>query len=254
MLGEFLTTITKVNFHRLKHNYVFKYTELIMLKTEVLLIETDPAIALGLPELINQQEQPETIVDVATNYRDGLSKALRLRPDLVLMDLNNGQGLTLAEQMRKSLPELKILFLSATLSNQEDLISLIADGYNGFCLKGIEVDELIEAIRVTQKNEDSIYLDPRIISDLRKQISRLKNITKETNEEISKIIAEFTSRQRDVLKLLLQGKDETEISKLLEISYYTVRSHLSAIRNKLVAKNKSEVIAKCWSTGLVYEL
>ena len=225
-----------------------------MSKTEVLLIETDPAIALGLPELINQQERPETIVDVATNYQDGLSKALSLKPNLVLMDLNNGKGLTLAEQIRKSLPDVKILFLSATLSNQEDLISLIADGYNGFCLKGIEVDELIEAIRVTQKNEDSIYLDSRIVRDLRNQISRLKNITKENNEEITKILAEFTSRQRDVLKLLLQGKDETEISKILQISYYTVRSHLSAIRNKLVAKSKSEVIAKCGSMGLAYAL
>ena len=225
-----------------------------MTKTEVLLIETDPAIAIGLPELINQQGQSEIVVDVATNYQDGLSKALRLKPDLVLMDLNNGEGLRLAEQIKDDLPEIKILFLSATLNNQQDLISLIADGYNGFCLKGIEVDELIEAIQVTQKEEDSIYLDSKILGDLRKQVSRLKNVTEETNEEITQILAEFTNRQRDVLKLLLQGKNETEIGKLLDITYYTVRSHLSAIRNKLVAKSKSEVIAKCWSTGLVYEL
>ena len=222
--------------------------------TEVLLIETDPAIAIGLPELINQKGEAEITVDVATNYEDGLSKALSLKPNLVLMDLNEGAGLTLAEQIRAALPQIKILFLSATLNNQRDLISLIADGYNGFCLKGIEVDELIEAIRITQKDEDSIYLDSRIVSDLRKQISRLKNITKESNEEIAQILAEFTTRQRDVLKLLLQGKDETEISKLLGITYYTVRSHLSAIRNKLVAKSKLEVVTKCWSMGLVYEL
>ena len=225
-----------------------------MLKTEVLLIETDPAIALGLPELIHQKVQLEIVVDVATNPEDGLSKALSLKPNLILLDLNNGEGLTLAEQIKNVLPEIKILFLSATLSNQQDLISLIADGYNGFCLKGIEVDELIEAIRVTQKNEDSIYLDARIVSDLRKQIGRLKHVTDETNEEITHLLTEFTTRQRDVLKLLLQGKDETEISKLLEISYYTVRSHLCAIRNKLVAKSKLELVTKCWSMGLVYEL
>ncbi len=225
-----------------------------MPKTEVLLIETDPAIALGLPELINQQGQAEIVVEVATNYQDVLSKALSLKPNLVLMDLNNGEGLTLAKQIKSTLPEVKILFLSAALNKQQDLISLIADGYNGFCLKGIEVDELIEAIRVTQKDEDSIYLDPRIVSDLRKQISRLKNVTEERNEEITQILAEFTNRQREVLKLLLQGKNETEIGKSLDITYYTVRSHLSAIRNKLVAKSNSEVIAKCWSTGLVYEL
>lgn len=225
-----------------------------MLKTEVLLIETDPAIALGLPELIHQKVRSEIVVDVATNPEDGLSKALNLKPNLILMDLNHGEGLTLAQQIKNLLPEIKILFLSATLSNQQDLISLIADGYNGFCLKGMEVDELIEAIRVTQKNEDSIYLDARILSDLRKQISRLKYVTDETNEEITHLLAEFTTRQKDVLKLLLQGKDETEISNLLEISYYTVRSHLSAIRNKLVAKSKSEVIAKCWSMGLAYAL
>ena len=219
------------------------------MKTKILLIETDPAIALGLPELI-ERSQSEITVDVATNHNDGLSQAVNSRPDLVLMDLNQGEGLSLAEKIKQAIPDIKVLFLSATLSSQKDLISLIADGYNGFCLKGIEVNELIDAIKATQKDEDSIYLDSRILSDLRKQVSRLKNIT----EEIAQILAEFTKRQRDVLKLLIQGKDEVEISKLLGITYYTVRSHLSAIRNKLVAGSKSEVIAKCWSTGLAYEL
>ena len=122
-----------------------------MLRTEVLLIETDPAIALGLPELIKQKSQAEIVVNVVTNPENALSMALELKPDLVLMDFNNGEGLTLAEQIRKALTEIKILFLSTTLNNQQDLISLIADGYNGFCLKGIEVDELIEAIQFTQK-------------------------------------------------------------------------------------------------------
>ncbi|MEM7762178.1 MAG: response regulator transcription factor, partial [Cyanobacteria bacterium P01_A01_bin.40] len=217
------------------------------MKTKILLIETDPAIALGLPELI-ERSQSEITVDVATNHNDGLSQAVNSRPDLVLMDLNQGEGLSLAEKIKQAIPDIKVLFLSATLSSQKDLISLIADGYNGFCLKGIEVDELIDAIKATQKDKDSIYLDSRILSDLRKQVSRLKNITEESNEEIAQILAEFTKRQRDVLKLLIQGKDEVEISKLLGITYYTVRSHLSAIRNKLVAGSKSEVIAKCWST------
>ena len=225
-----------------------------MLKTQVLLIETDPAIALGLPELINQQDRVEIIVDVATNYQDGLSRAISSRPDLILMDLNDGKGLKLAEQIRENLPQIKILFLSANLEKQEDLISLIADGYNGFCLKGIKVDKLIEAIQITQEEEDSIYLDPKILGDLRKQVSRLKNITRESSKEISQILAEFTKRQKDVLKLLIQGKDDIEIGQVLEINPYTVRSHVTAIRNKLVARNKSEAIAKCWSSGLAYEL
>ncbi len=225
-----------------------------MLKTQVLLIETDPAIALGLPELINQQDQVEIIVDVATNYQDGLSRAISSRPDLILMDLNDGKGLKLAKQIRENLPKIKILFLSANLEKQEDLISLIADGYNGFCLKGIKVDKLIEAIQITQEEEDSIYLDPKILGDLRKQVSRLKNITRESSKEISQILAEFTKRQKDVLKLLIQGKDDIEIGQVLEINPYTVRSHVTAIRNKLVARNKSEAIAKCWSSGLAYEL
>ncbi|MGK7896930.1 MAG: LuxR C-terminal-related transcriptional regulator [Xenococcus sp. (in: cyanobacteria)] len=224
-----------------------------MLKTQVLLIETDPAIALGLPELINQQDRVAIIVDVATNYQDGLLKAISSQPDLILMDLNDGKGLKLAEQIRENLPKIKILFLSANLSKQEDLISLIADGYNGFCLKGISIDKLIEAIQVTQE-EDSIYLDSKIVGDLRKQVSRLKHITRESSKEINQIMAEFTERQKDVLKLLVQGKDNTEIGQSLHINPYTVRSHITAIRNKLVVKNKSEAIAKCWSSGLAYEL
>ncbi|MGK7952241.1 MAG: response regulator [Xenococcaceae cyanobacterium] len=225
-----------------------------MLRTEVLLIETDPAIALGLPELIKQKSQAEIVVNVVTNPENALSMALNLNPHLVLMDFNNGEGLTLAEQIRQALTEIKILFLATTLNNQQDLISLIADGYNGFCLKGIEVDELIEAIQFTQKNEDSIYLDSRSLSDLRRQMSRLKNIPKETSLETAEILTEFTTRQRDVLKLFLQGKNEDEISQSLGITYHTVRSHICAIRNKLFAKSKLEMVNKCWNMGLVYEL
>lgn len=202
-----------------------------MLRTEVLLIETDPAIALGLPELIKQKSQAEIVVNVVTNPENALSMALNLNPHLVLMDFNNGEGLTLAEQIRKALTEIKILFLSTTLNNQQDLISLIADGYNGFCLKGIEVDELIEAIQFTQKDEDSIYLDSRSLSNLRRQMSRLKNVPKETSKETAEILTEFTTRQRDVLKLFLQGKNEDEISQSLGITYHTVRSHICAIRD-----------------------
>ncbi len=225
-----------------------------MLRTEVLLIETDPAIALGLPELIKQKSQAGIVVNVVTNPENALSMALDLNPDLVLMDFNNGESLTLAEQIRQALSEIKILFLAATLNNQQDLISLIADGYNGFCLKGIEVDELIEAIQFTQKDEDSIYLDSRSLSDLRRQMSRLKNIPKETSLETAEILTEFTTRQKDVLKLFLQGKNEDEISQSLGITYHTVRSHICAIRNKLVAKRKLEMVIKCWNMGLVYEL
>lgn len=225
-----------------------------MLRTEVLLIETDPAIALGLPELIKQKSQAGIVVNVVTNPENALSMALDLNPDLVLIDFNNGEGLTLAEQIRQALSEIKILFLAATLNNQQDLISLIADGYNGFCLKGIEVDELIEAIQFTQKDEDSIYLDSRSLSDLRRQMSRLKNIPKETSKETAEILTEFTTRQRDVLKLFLQGKNEDEISQSLGITYHTVRSHICAIRNKLFAKSKLEMVNKCWNMGLVYEL
>ncbi|MGK7949226.1 MAG: response regulator [Xenococcaceae cyanobacterium] len=225
-----------------------------MLRTEVLLIETDPAIALGLPELIKQKSQAGIVVNVVTNPKNALSMALDLNPDLVLIDFNNGEGLTLAEQIRQALSEIKILFLAATLNNQQDLISLIADGYNGFCLKGIEVDELIEAIQFTQKDEDSIYLDSRSLSGLRRQMSRLKNVPKETSLETAEILTEFTTRQRDVLKLFLQGKNEDEISQSLGITYYTVRSHICAIRNKLFAKSKLEMVNKCWNMGLVYEL
>ena len=225
------------------------------MKNKVLLIETDPAIALGLPELMKQQQhQVEIIVDVATDYEHGLLQALNKEYNLILMDLNNGEGLKLAEQIKENLPKIKILFLSATLNKQQDLILLIADGYNGFCLKGIEINELIKAIQIIQKEEDSIYLDPKILGDLRKQVSRLKYVTEESSKEITEILTEFTNKQRDVLKLLLQGKDEIEIGKLLEITYYTVRSHLTAIRNKLAVKNKSDLISKCWISGLVYEL
>lgn len=218
----------------------------------LLLVDRDPALAVGLPELINREPWLQ-IVDVASNAEQGLTKALSWQPDLVLLDLNlpGGGGLKLARQISQLLPEVKIVFLSS-LESQKDLLDAIAEGYSGFCLKGIEIDELLEAIRAALNN--TFYFEPRIFTQFRTEVDRLRNLFPFGQQGEASLLEEFTPRQKDVLELLVQGKKEAAIAEELQISYYTARTHVNTIKNKLGVQTKAEAIYLCWRMGLVYQL
>ncbi|MDJ0903936.1 MAG: response regulator transcription factor [Xenococcus sp. MO_188.B8] len=176
-----------------------------------------------------------TLVGEAANGKDALELCYELQPDLVLMDLMmpGMDGIATTKAIREQCPEIKILILTSFIT--QDLVrQAIAAGANSFVLKDASTEEIINAIRLT-------YHGLTIMSP-----------------DVTEILAApppsdviFTPRQLQVLKLMIQGLNNTQIGKALSISTYTARFHVSEILSKLGVSNRTEAVSVALSRKIV---
>ena len=176
-------------------------------------------------------ERIEDVV-VSGEVNDGLELLAMLKgscPDLVILDISmpNLRGLEAIREIKKLYPQVKVLVL--TMHRKKEFIHrALADGADGFLLKEDPSDELIRAVQTVKKGEK--YLSP-LISDA------LISLTLATDETDL-----LTMREREVLKLLAEGKKTHEIAELLFISVNTVRRHRHNIMEKLQVNNLADLL------------
>ena len=176
-----------------------------------------------------------TLVGEAANGEGALELCHKLQPDLVLLDLMmpGMDGIATTKAMRQQFPEVKILIL--TSFNTQDLVhQAIEAGANSYILKDASTEEIINSIRLT-------YHGLTIMSP-----------------DVTEILAAplpfdviFTPRQLQVLKLMIQGLNNTQIGKILCISSYTARFHVSEILKKLGVSNRTEAVSLALRQKLV---
>jgi DNA-binding NarL/FixJ family response regulator len=176
--------------------------------------------------------EPLEGIDVSGEAADGLELLELLKgaiPDLVVLDISmpNLRGLEAAREIRRLYPQVKILLL--TMHKKKEFIRQgLEEGVDGFLLKDEPGSELVRAVQSIQRGGK--YLSPllsRILGDL----------VQETRQ------AEVLSlRERQVLKLLAEGKKTREIGETLYISAFTVRRHRYNIMNKLNIQSLAELV------------
>jgi DNA-binding NarL/FixJ family response regulator len=174
--------------------------------------------------------------EVAAVIRDGsqlMTAASSLQPDIVIMDilLPNCDGIDVARGLLKDMSTIKILFLTmyADLPMVEEAFRI---GASGYVLKSGRVDELVKAIQCVARG--GTYVTP-LLGDV---ISALISVKPEQKSRG----AILTSRQRDVLQLLVEGRTMKEIGQLLHITARTTESHKYEIMRTLGMKTTAELI------------
>ncbi|MCK9377847.1 MAG: response regulator transcription factor [Syntrophobacterales bacterium] len=205
----------------------------------VVLADDHPMFREGIRRII------ERIADVVISGEasDGLELLEHLKkscPDLVILDISmpNLRGLEAIREIKKLYPQVKVVVL--TMHRKKEFIrQALADGADGFLLKEDPSGELIRAVQTVQKGEK--YLSPLISSDL-----------------ISLTLADdqadlLTMREREVLKLLAEGRKTQEIAEVLFISVNTVRRHRYNIMEKLNIKNMAELVKYAISQSYIPE-
>jgi DNA-binding NarL/FixJ family response regulator len=174
------------------------------------------------------------VVGVARDGRTMIEMAKEKRPDVIVTDISmpNLNGIDAARILRQDIPSVKILFL--TMHSDFPLVEeAFRVGASGFVLKTCDMSELVKAIQSIAKG--SIYITPLLAVDL---ISILMiRDAKETSRGTS-----LTSRQREVLQLLAEGKTMKEAAALLGISTRTAESHKYEIMRQLGFKSTAELI------------
>lgn len=166
-----------------------------------------------------------------------------LEPDLAILDISMQRlgGIDAAREIKRLFPHMKLLILTMH-KNREYLYHAISAGAHGYLLKEDSDEELFAAIETIRTG--AIYITRALAASLSKDISSFILRGERTHPE------SLTPREREVLKLITEGKTNSEISTELCISIRTVESHRANIMNKLALKNTAELVKYAIHNGL----
>ena len=215
-------------------------------KTKVFLVEDHELMRDGLRAALERNPQFKVVGEAA----DGLTavhKVAQVKPDVVIMDVGLPQmdGIEATRQIKAILPEIKIIMLTSRDSDNEIFASLSA-GANGYCLKDILGDILIRGIQSV--SEGALWIDPRITS---KVLARMAAPPTDKAQENVGGTPNLSHREKDVLKLMVQGLSNKEIADRLVIGTSTVRTHVEHILEKLAVSGRTEAAVKAMRQGLI---
>jgi two-component system response regulator NreC len=211
-------------------------------KITVLLCDDHTLFREGIKAILRDEPSIE-IVGEADNGRDAASKAARLHPDIILMDIAMPDlgGFEATRLILRSNPETKILIL--TMYEEEEVITrCLRAGAAGYVLKDTPRAHLIHAIEVVHKGGQ--YLSPRALKKVVNQHVKTPARTKRAENAESAVTnyERLSDREREVLKLLADGLAPKEIATRLLLSVKTVDAHKTNMMRKLDLHDRSEVI------------
>jgi DNA-binding NarL/FixJ family response regulator len=164
------------------------------------------------------------------------------RPDLILLDLNlpGLSGLDALPQLRKLLPDSKIIILSQS-DLQEDVLRAIELGAAGYLLKASSVPRILEGIQTVY--DGGATLDPGLAALI---LQSLKGRARKKHPPV-----ELSKRELDVIARIAEGSVQKEIADQLNLSSYTVNEYIANIYKKLNVHNAPAAVAKAYKTGIL---
>jgi len=225
-----------------------------MLKTKsinILIVEDHTLTRFGLKTAFESVESIKSIYE-AEDGETGIELAKSLMPDVVLMDLGlpGINGIEATRIIKQNHSGIKVIILTSH-NNQEEVWAALGAGANAYCMKDIEPDRLIQVIESVY--DGAAWLDPGIAEFVLKSLPKVQadfNSTENTNtEDESKI--QLTDREREVLKLIVDGFSNAEIAEKLYVSIHTAKAHVCNILQKLSVDDRTQAAIKALKDKIV---
>ncbi len=199
----------------------------------VLIVDDHAVVRRGIRAYLEALDDMD-VAGEAVNGQDALDQldALAVHgeplPDLVLLDLVMPKldGVAATARITSRHPGVRVVVLTS-FSEMERVHAALANGASGYLLKDAEVDEVVSAIRAATSGE--VYLDPVVARQLTQEM-----VSPPTG------VNSLTSRERDVLMLVAEGRSNQEIADELVISERTARSHVSNVLRKLQLTSRTQ--------------
>jgi len=209
-----------------------------MKRTRVLLADDHTLTLEGIRSVI---EPHHDIVGMLTDGRALVDAALRLKPDLIILDITMPllNGIDAAVQIRKSFPGVKLLFVTMHV-NPAYLEAALNVGATGYVLKSAAREELLDAISSVLSGR--IYISPSLSSQ---HLERFRDPAR------AAATLRLSAREREILQLIAEGKAAKEIAHVLNISTKTVAFHRDNIKRKLGLRTTAELTKHAIEQGLV---
>ena len=211
----------------------------------ILLVDDQEIVRAGLRTLIGVEPDIEIVGAAATGW-EAVRAAVRLRPDVVLMDIRmpDIDGIAATEQIVQSGAAARVCVLT-TYSLDEYVFDALAAGASGFLLKTDTAERILAAIRAVADGQFSMGAEATAALVARCMASGRP--TPHTED----LLAELTSRERDVFEQVAAGLSNAEIANLLFVGEGTVKTHVARILMKLGLRDRVQVVVFAHHNGLV---
>ena len=196
----------------------------------------------GLRAILKAVPDFEIVGEAATS-EEAINKAMNLKPDIILMDIQmpDMNGVKATEKIIEEHPHMGIIMLTM-LEDDNSLFSALRAGARGYVLKGADKAEMVRCIRAV-KNGEALF--GPIIAD---RITQFFN--NPVRNEKHTAFPELTDREFEVIELIAREYNNQEIANFLHISIKTVSNHISNIFNKLQVSDRTKAIFKARDAGL----
>jgi DNA-binding NarL/FixJ family response regulator len=208
-------------------------------KIRVLLADDHAILRKGIGMVINAQPDMELAAEAASGD-EVVREALRVRPDIVIMDVSmpGCNGIEAARRILTELPSTRILGLSM-YKDSVYVRELLRAGASGYLVKDCDDAELLLAIRAVARGE--AYLSPAVTSAVLTDYRR----------SVANPVDLLTAREREVLVMIAEGKTNKEIATALNLSIYTVESYRGSLMEKLNLHNTGDIVRFALRNGLI---
>jgi DNA-binding NarL/FixJ family response regulator len=194
------------------------------------IVDDHPLLREGVANTLKKRTDLE-VVEQGANAQDARDIALRVRPDVMLMDVNMpGDVFAAVRFISTELADVKVLMLTVSEA-EDDAFLALESGARGYVLKGVSGPDLVQAIRSVARGES--YITPAFAEKL------LNNIKKHEAETRK---FDLTHREEEVIREVSKGLTNREVAARLLISEKTVKHHMGCVMQKLNARNRVEAV------------
>ena len=205
----------------------------------ILLADDHALVRQGFRMILSAQPDME-IIGEAGNGREAVELAEKLQPDVIVMDVTMPElnGIEATRRIAISVPRARVL----ALSMHKDSVyvrEILRSGARGYLLKDSDDSDLISAVRSVAKGEG--YLSPSV-SDA---------VLTDYRRHVTDPIDLLTTREREVLQMIAEGKTNKEIATTLHLSVYTVEAHRGRVMEKLNLHSTGELVRFALRSGLI---
>jgi two-component system, NarL family, response regulator NreC len=210
----------------------------------ILLADDHTVVRKGL-RLLLETQQGFTVIAEAADGREAVAHAEKLSPDVVVMDVAMPilNGIEAARQITGKLPQTAVVFLSMH-SDEGYVLKALKAGARAYLLKDSAEYDLINAVKAV--SEGKAFFSPAISKMLVEDyVRQMQERAVEDSYDL------LTTREREILQLLAEGKNNKEVAALLNLSLYTVETHRSNIFQKLHLHSGAELILYAIRKGVI---
>lgn len=211
-------------------------------RIKVLIVDDHKVVRQGLRTFLELQADV-TIVGEADDGQTAVEMVRELHPNVVLMDLVMPRldGISATRQVKALGTDVKVIALTS-FTEDDKVFPAIQAGASSYLLKDVSPDDLVEAIRAAHRGETRLH--PDIARKLMEQV------TKQARSNHEPYMKEVTDREKDVVRLVAQGRSNQQIASELFISEKTVKTHISNILNKLQLQDRTQLAIYAIKSGM----